>query len=137
MTRRDALAAMLAVTALGCEPADPRRAVGEDFIDRLFVLIDQKAARELATGLAIAKLDEEIRLTQGQAIDDGTRKPHVSYQFVERRGADADPVTSLVYDLRVRPQGAEEFVKRLILTVRRDDSSWRVANYSLESAADP
>ncbi len=131
---RTALVMALALSIGGCASADPRRAVAEQFIDRLFVVIDQNAARELASGLAIAKIDEETRLKQGQAIDDGTMKPQVSYRFLERKGGDADPVASLVYELRVRPQGADEFAKRLFLTVRREDGRWRVSNYTLESA---
>ena len=133
MISRITLAVVLAVAVQACGPTDPRRTVAEQFIDRLYVMIDQSAARELAAGLAVAKLDEELRLKQGQAIDDGTRKPHVSYAFVERKGADADPVASLIYELRVQPDGAEEFTKRLFLTMRQDAGQWRVANYTLDS----
>lgn len=133
MTPRIALAVVLAVAAYACGPTDPRRTVAEQFIDRLYVMIDQNAARDLATGLAVAKIDEELRLKGGQAIDDGTRKPHVSYAFVERKGADTDPIASLIYELRVQPEGAEEFTKRLFLTLREVSGQWRVANYTLDS----
>lgn len=137
MTRLLALAVVLALGIPACQSADPRRAVAEDFIDRLFVRIDQKSARELASGLAVAKLDDEIRLTQGQAIDEGTRKPQVSYRFLESKGGEDEPTASLVYELHVRPDGADDFAKRLFLTVRREDSRWRVSNYTLESLPEP
>jgi hypothetical protein len=127
------IAALVALVA--CEPADPRRTVAEEFIDRLFVVIDQQAARELATGLAVDKLDEEIRLTEGQRIDDGTRKPHVAYDFIEGRGAEGGDTAAFVYRLRIQPDGTDAFEKRVVLTLRKVEGDWRVANYALESAA--
>ena len=121
----------------GCESADPRRAVAERFIDQLFVRIDQHAARELTTGLATSKIDEEIRLKAGQQIDDSTRQPSVAYGLVQTSGDDAAPTASLIYDLHVSPDGADTFTRRLVLTVRKDGDQWKVANYTLESPPVP
>jgi hypothetical protein len=121
------------VLASACEPGDPRRAVAEQFIDRLFVVIDQAAARELATGLAVEKLDEEIRLRGDVEIDESTRQPRVSYSLLEGRGDLDDEASSLVYELYVAPDGTDAFSRRLILTMRRAGDAWRVANYTLES----
>ena len=120
-----------------CESADPRRAVAERFIDQLFVRIDQHGARELTTGLATSKIDEEIRLKAGQQIDDATRQPSVAYGLVQATGDDAAPTASLVYDLHVSPDGADTFTRRLILTVRKDGDQWKVSNYTLESPPIP
>lgn len=119
--------------ASACHPADPRERVAEQFVDRLFVAIDQTRAKELATGLAIAKLDEEIRLKGDQVIDDGTRKPTVTYELLETNGGEAGDVASLVYRLHVAPDGVEPFTSRVILTLRRGDDGWRVANYTLDT----
>jgi hypothetical protein len=146
MSRRivASIAVAFATLALGCKSGDPRRAVAEDFIDRLFVTIDQPAARELAVGLAAAKIDEEIRLKGDQAIDEATRQPHINYRFVQHAdaggkdpGAGGKDATSLVYELHVAPDGADAFSRRLILTLRRADGSWRVANYTLEAPPVP
>jgi hypothetical protein len=120
-----------------CQSADPRRAVAEQFIDRLFVVIDQRAARELAVGVAAGKVDEEIRLKGDQAIDESTQKPRVTYRFVESRGDDGAEVTSMVYDLQIAPDGIEAFGRRLLLTLRRLPEGWRIANYTLDAAAGP
>lgn len=129
--------AAFAPLAGACAPADPQQAVAERFIDRLFVEIDQRAARELSVGLATTKIDEEIRLTAGQAIDEATLKPRVHYRFLQRAGGQPDEGTaSLVYELRVSPDGVDAFTRRLILTLRRDGDAWRVANYTLESPPD-
>jgi hypothetical protein len=121
----------------GCAPSDPRQAVAEQFIDRLYVRIDQPSARELATGLATAKIDEEIRLKAGQAIDESTRQPSIHYSFVQHAEDRQDGTSSLVYDLHVAPDGADAFTRRLILTLRHDGGVWRVANYTLESPPVP
>ena len=137
MVRALALLVSTALTVSACAPADPRRAVAEDFIDRLFVVIDQPAARALTTGLAVAKIDEEIRLKDGQAIDEATRQPRVHYRFLQSAGGEREETTSLVYELRVEPEDADAFTRRLILTIRREGDAWRVANYTLESPPVP
>lgn len=108
--------------------------MAEEFIERQFVTIDQVRAKELAVGLAIAKLDEEIRLKGDQVIDDTTRKPNVSYELIESRAEPDGDVASLVYTLHVVPDGVEPFTSRLILTLRRGEQGWRIANYSLDAA---
>jgi hypothetical protein len=122
----------LAALAVACAPADPQQVAAERFIDRLFVEIDQRAARELTAGLATAKIDEEIRLTTGQAIDESTQKPRVHYRFVQRSERE-DATASLVYELDVSPDGTDAFTRRLILTLRREGDAWKVSNYTLES----
>ena len=131
--------AMLVLTVLalpGCHSSDPRQATAERFIDELFVKIDQPAARRLATGLAASKIDDEIRLKDGQAIDDTTRQPQIHYTFVQT-GPEKDDAASLVYDLHVAPDGADAFTRRLVLTVRQDDGTWKVANYTLDNPPIP
>lgn len=127
-----ALAGITALLAAGCASSDARRAVAEQFIDRLYVTIDQPAARELAVGLAAAKIDEEIRLKAGQAIDESTRQPSIHYSFVKHGDDGTGGTSSLTYDLHIAPDGADAFTRRLILTLRRDGDGWRVANYTLD-----
>jgi len=128
------LAALL--LAAGCHSSDPRQALAERFIDALFIKIDQSSARELATGLAASKIDEEMRLKAGQAIDESTRQPTIHYTFVQL-GASQGESASMVYDLHVAPDGADAFTQRLILTLRQDGGAWKVANYTLESPPIP
>src|SRR5437870_13586840 len=112
------LVAALAVAG-GCHSSDPRQALAERFIDALFIQIDQPSARQLATGLAASKIDEEIRLKAGQTIDEATRQPTIHYTFV-KLGTAHDDSASLVYDLHVSPDGADSFIERLILVLRQD-----------------
>ena len=131
--------AILTLTMLampGCHSSDPRQATAERFIDELFIKIDQPGARRLATGLAASKIDDEIRLKDGQAIDDTTRQPRIHYTFVQA-GPEQDDAASLVYDLHVAPDGADAFTRRLVLTVRQDGGAWKVANYTLDNPPVP
>ena len=78
---------LMGLTACG---RDLRTAQGvaEEFVDQHYVFIDLPRAREYTVGLALQKLDEEIRLTAGQAIDLSTRKPKIHYRLLEKkRGA--------------------------------------------------
>ena len=129
------VAVSVVLLTVACQSPDPRRAVAEEFIDRLFVVIDQHAARELAVGLAVEKLDEEIRLKGDETIDEGTRQPRVTYALLEQRDGSGDDTASLVYELRVAPDGAERFDRHLMLTLRRFEGAWQVANYTLATPA--
>ena len=127
--------ALMAAALSACQSSDVRQAAAERFIDELYIKIDQPAARRLATGLAASKIDEEIRLKDGQAIDDGTRQPRIHYAFVQSQGT--DEAASLVYDLHVAPDGADAFTRRLVLTLRREDGVWKIANYTLDNPPIP
>ena len=130
------VAALIALAIPGCASSDPRQAAAERFIDELYIKIDQPAARQLAVGLAAAKIDEEIRLKDGQAIDETTRQPSVHYGFVRTDGGEGD-TAALVYDLHIAPDGADAFTRRLVLSLRREDGSWKIANYTLDNPPVP
>ena len=113
----------------GCEGAGDATARGaaEAFLDRHYVEIDLPGSRDYTVGLARRKVDERIRLTSGHSIDTGTRKPRVYYRLLERREAGGG--AAFVYELTVRPEGADEFRRRVLVRVRREGPGWRVSNY--------
>ena len=130
MTRRGVLcAALLLLAFVGCKGDGDTtpRGVAEVFLDRHYVEIDLPRSREYTVGLARRKVDDQIRLTSGHAIDAGTRKPRVYYKLLERR--DAGGRAAFVYRLTIRPEGAGEFSRKLIIRVRREEAGWRVSNY--------
>ena len=61
--------------------------VVEEFVDHHYVRIDLPRAKTLTVSLALHKVNEEIRLTDGQTIDASTRKPRVHYALLEKRKA--------------------------------------------------
>ena len=129
MTRRGVLCAVLLLALAGCQGEGDTTPQGaaEAFMDRHYVEIDLAKARELTVGLARNKLEEELRLTSGQAIDAGTRKPRVYYKLMQRR--ESRGRTAFVYKLTIRPDGGGEFTRKLMIRVRREEAGWRVSNY--------
>jgi len=120
---------LLALLAVGCapDPATPR-GTAERFLDAHYVRIDLPGALEFTTGLARRKVEDEIQLVQGQAIDETTRKPSVHYKLLEEHADGADAV-NYVYRGTISVDDADRCERRWLVTVRHADGSWRVTNY--------
>jgi hypothetical protein len=114
---------------LACQ-SDPRsaRGVAERFLDTHYVQIDLSAAKALCTGLALSRVEDEIRLTRGTQIDDHTRPPHVSYRLLEEKNR-GEKSASLLYETIFSVDGAGQFTKKILLTLRQNGEGWRVANF--------
>lgn len=123
------LSTLLLLFLNACQ-SDPNsaRGVAERFLDAHYIQIDLQAAKPYCTGLALSRLEDEIRLTQGQVIDEGTHKPQVHYQLKEEKPRGEKSV-SFLYEATVSVDGAGQFIKKILLTVRRKEEGWRVANY--------
>lgn len=111
--------------------SDPRsaRGIAERFLDAHYVEINLQAAKPYCTGLALNRLEDEIRLTEGQPIDENTRKPLVHYRLVEEKPR-GEKSTSFLYETTISVDGAGEFTKKVLLTLRQGEQGWQVANYS-------
>ena len=90
-TRGAALFAILSLLLSACRP-DPStpRGAAEHFLDAHYVRIDLHAALPYTKDLARHKVEQEIGLTQGQTIDETTRKPSVHYTFLEEHPVNAE-----------------------------------------------
>jgi len=111
--------------------SDPHsaRGVAERFLDAHYVEINLQAAKPYCTGLALDHLEKEIRLTEGQTIDESTRQPQVHYRLVEEKPRGQQSV-SFVYETTISVDGAGDFTKKVLLTMRQGEQGWQVANYS-------
>ena len=129
MTRRGLLCVAFLVVLAGCRGGGDTtpRGVAEVFLDSHYVEIDLHKSREYTVGLARRKVEDQIRLTSGHAIDAGTRKPRVYYKLLEQR--EAGGRTAFLYRLTIRPEGGGEFSRKLLIRVRREEVGWRVSNY--------
>jgi len=109
--------------------AHSARGIAERFLDAHYVDINLPAAKAYCTGLALSRVEAEIRLTTGQQIDESTRKPQVHYRLLEenKRGEHS---ASFIYEATISVEGAEQFTKKVLLTLRQGAEGWRVANYS-------
>ena len=122
--------AALLLALVACQPdASTSRGVAERFIDQYYVQINLKAAQPFCTGLALQKIDEQLRLTEGQAIDDSTRKPWVRYKLLETRDATADHA-AYVFEGNVHVADAGSFKPKWLVSPRRDGDAWKVSNFS-------
>ena len=85
---------VLVVALSACQP-DPNspRGVAERFLDAHYVRMDLQAAKAYCTGLALKRVEDEIRLTEGQVIDANTRLPRGVLQPGERDAGAATPAS--------------------------------------------
>lgn len=104
------------------------RGVVEEFVDHHYVYIDLKKARQYCVGLALHKINEEIRLTTGQTIDASTRKPKIYYRLLERK--EAEQRASFLYEGTIRAPDAPEFTRRWQIFARKEGGQWRVSNFT-------
>jgi hypothetical protein len=102
--------------------------VVEEFVDQHYVHIDLEKAKEYTVGLALQKINEEIRLTAGYEIDASTRKPQINYKLVERK--EGKGRASFLYEGTIRAEDAPEFTKRWLVVARKEGEQWRVSNFT-------
>jgi hypothetical protein len=124
-----AATALVLATSPACRP-DPSTARGtaERFLDAHYVAIDLAQALPFTSGLARQKVEQEMDLVRGIAIDETTRKPVVHYTLLEEHPEDAQ-ATKFLYRGDIAVDGAEGFERRWLVTVRREADGWRVTNY--------
>ena len=103
------------------------RGVVEEFIDQHYVHINLKKAKDFCVGLALHKINEEIRLTAGQVIDASTRKPKVYYRLLEEKVGKQR--ASFLYKGTIRVEDASEFTRRWLIIARQENGTWRVSNF--------
>jgi hypothetical protein len=133
MNERRRIAAVAVVVALtlcfeGCTPPNSARGVVDRFIEAHYIAIDLKAAEPFCTGLALDKLHKEMQLTEGQKIDESTRKPIIHYKLKAERKA-PNHVTFLFIATIDVPDGGS-FQKNWMITARKEGEMWKVANFS-------
>ena len=104
------------------------RGVVEEFVDQHYVRIDLQKAKEYVVGLALEKINEEIRLTSGQAIDASTRKPRIHYKLLEKK--EGEQRASFLYEGTIEAEDAPAFTRRWLVAARKEDNQWRVSNFT-------
>jgi hypothetical protein len=119
-----------AAFAAGCRAgADTPLGVAERFVDEHYVRIDLAAAKQYCVGLAREKIEKEQKLVGDQKIDASTRQPRVSYRLQRKRDEGGDRF-SFVFEGDIRPDGADAFSRRWLVSTRRQPSGhWKVSNF--------
>lgn len=118
------------IFTLGACDRDLQTAQGivEEFVDQHYVNIDLETAKQYCVGLALHKINEEIRLTAGQVIDASTRKPKIYYRLLERK--EEERQASFLFEGTIRAQDAPEFTRRWLIIARKEGGQWRVSNFT-------
>ena len=102
--------------------------VAEEFVDQHYVAIDLQKAKALTVSIAQSKVNEEIRLTTGQAIDASTQKPRVNYRLLEKKeGAER---ASYLYEGTIQSNDGTSFTRKWLITARKEGNQWRVSNFT-------
>jgi len=127
---RSAALLLLAIAVLSACGKDlgTARGVVEEFVDQHYVRIDLQKAKEYAVGLALEKINDEIRLTSGQAIDASTRKPRIHYRLLEKK--EGERRASFLYEGTIEAEDAPAFTRRWLVAARKDENQWRVSNFT-------
>jgi hypothetical protein len=133
MQRRDfgvqiLVAVLLMMMVAGCTPPNSARGVVDRFIEARYILIDRNQMQAVCTGLALDKIHDEMKLTEGQSIDQSTRKPVVHYTLQKTR-SDGDKTTFL-FKARIDVPEGGTFKKFWMITAKKDGDVWKVSNYS-------
>lgn len=120
---------LLGMAVVGCRAGEQTsEGIAERFVDQHYVQIDLERAKPFCTGLALQKLQEEQRLTQGQTIDDSTRKPTVHYRLLQKSEEDGEHAT-YVFEGSIDVADAGRFTRRWMITTRRDSAGWKISNF--------
>jgi len=102
--------------------------VVEEFVDQHYVHIDLTKAKTLAVSVALHKVNEEIRITDGQKIDASTQKPRVHYVLLEKQeGAQR---ASFLYEGTIQSDDGTSFTRKWLINARKEGDRWRVSNFT-------
>lgn len=124
-----AILLLLLVLASACgRDLSTAQGVVEEFVDQHYVHIDLAKAKTLAVSLALHKVNEEIRLTDGQKIDASTQKPRVHYVLLEKQqGVER---ASFLYEGTIQSDDGTSFTRKWLINVRKEGDHWRVSNFT-------
>ncbi|MFZ1889895.1 MAG: hypothetical protein WAU33_17870 [Candidatus Binataceae bacterium] len=121
----------LAVTLFAvaaCTKFNSPRGVVDRFITAHYMAINLKAAEPLCTGLALDKLHQEMKLTQGQSIDEATRKPVIHYRLKAER--DAPDHIQYVFRATIDVPEGGSFKKNWMISARKEGDTWKVSDFN-------
>ena len=102
--------------------------VVEEFVDQHYVHFDLHKAKLYTVSVALAKVDEEIRLTAGHPIDASTQKPRVNYSLLEKK--ESPTRSTFLYEGRIQSEDGTAFTRKWLVTARLENNGWRVSNFT-------
>jgi hypothetical protein len=118
---------LLAITACNRD-MNTAQGVVEEFVDQHYVKINLPEAKAYAVSLALNKINDEIRLTDGQKIDASTQKPRVNYKLLEKK--ENEKRASFLYEGTIQSEDGTAFTRKWLITARKEGANWRVSNFT-------
>lgn len=128
LLRLAVLSAGVAAAAGACGRGDAPEGIARRFMDDYYVRVDLGAAKRIASGLALHKIDQELALTRGHAVGGATEGRSVAYHLVGRQ--QEGERHSFLYEVRIRLTRGGEFTRKAVLLVGRPEGAWRVTNFN-------
>jgi predicted small secreted protein len=122
-----AVLSLLLTSACGND-LNTAQGVAEEFVDHHYVKIDLQKAKQYTVSVAQAKIDEEIRLTKGQAIDASTQKPRVNYTLLEK--TEGDQRSTFLFEGKIQSDDGTSFIRKWSIATRKEGTGWRVSNFT-------
>ena len=102
--------------------------VVEEFVDQYYVQFNLAGAKAYVVSIALDKVNEQIRLTTGQKIDESTRKPRVNYKLLEKK--ESEKRASFLYEGTIQSDDGTSFTRMWLIAARKEGANWRVSNFS-------
>jgi len=124
---RLALVTLVLIAACG-KDLNTAQGVAEEFVDHHYVKIDLQKAKQYTVSVAQAKIDEEIKLTSGQAIDASTQKPRVNYTLLEKN--EGDQRSTYLFEGKIQSDDGTSFIRKWSIATRKEANGWRVSNFT-------
>ncbi|HEY7714087.1 MAG TPA: hypothetical protein VIE90_06255 [Candidatus Binatia bacterium] len=126
---RRAIALLLLFLAAACgRDLTTAQGVVEEFLDQHYVHIDLPKARTFAVSIALHKVNEEIRLTDGHKIDASTQKPRVHYALLDKR--EGTERALFLYEGTIQSDDGTSFTRKWRINARKEEGRWRVSNFT-------
>jgi hypothetical protein len=120
---------LLLFLAAGCgRDLSTAQGVVEEFVDHHYVRIDLPRAKTLTVSLALHKVNEEIRLTDGQKIDASTQKPRVHYALLGKK--EGPERASFLFEGTIQSDDGTSFTRKWLVNARKEGNQWRVSNFT-------
>ncbi len=126
-TLLSAVLALFLISACGND-LNTAQGIAEEFVDHHYVKIDLQKAKQYTVSVAQAKIDEEIRLTKGQAIDASTQKPRVNYTLLEKK--EGDQRSTFLFEGKIQSDDGTSFIRKWSVATRKEANGWRVSNFT-------
>jgi hypothetical protein len=122
------LIAMAILTIACARDLNTPQGVAEEFVDQHYVHFDLQKAKIHTVSIALAKINEEIRLTAGHKIDASTQVPRVNYKLLEKN--EGEKRATYLYEGRIQSDDGTSFTRKWLITARHESDRWRISNFT-------